>query len=895
MTNAATLISHGFSELAQQQDVRSTILVVDDEPELLIALEDLLGDDYRVITTRSGKEALEITSDEPDITVVLSDQRMPFMQGDELLARLNETSDASRILVTGYADLTAVVRAVNEGRLFAYLSKPWDEEALRLTVQRAAQHCLLQRELMKERTMFRDLMDSIPDGVYVKDGNLRLSRTNRAYVDLLSQVGAAPGNETNLTEDLAALWLDQDAIDMRRAEQNVLRTGQISRDIICSSHTPGQVRHYSTSHAPLWGKGNRVEGVVGVVRDVTERRAQEDRIFALSRIRKLMSEANGAMVRTRGRVALLERCCRVAVEHGDIALACALTRRADGEKFDLAAIAVKNGLSSADLAPALLELGAHFTTEWLPEHTGPLVCNASDQLAGLPGATRLAESGLAALAMFPAYSDDGLDCIYTLAASRPDFFDVEEVNLLLELTSNVAFALEHEAKSVRLDFVTSYDQVTGLARRELFSERLKQHAVALLHSSLQIGVLWVDLSRFRQVNETLGRSSGNELLRLVGERLTERMGDVSTIARLDANAFGLITPPCRGESDVLEFVDRIVTEAFQTPFLLRGRELRLSGAIGISICPTNSDDPDKLLSRAETACKTAKARNQQHLFYAEHMDHKASERLDLENRLRSAIERDEYLLHYQPKVHAKTGAIVGLEGLIRWREVGGNLVPPGVFIPVLEETGLILEVGVWVVQEAARQYASWLAKGLNPPRIAVNVSAIQLENPRFVDSVLETFARYPQARGGIDLEITESAVMGDFEANMSKLQTLRQAGLCIAIDDFGTGYSSLAYLSRLPADALKIDRSFVDKMGQNPQDMSIVTTIISLAHALDLKVIAEGVETNEQARMLALLKCDQLQGYLLSRPLPADAIPPLLEAPDTLAQKLYPKATKDRQ
>jgi EAL domain-containing protein (putative c-di-GMP-specific phosphodiesterase class I) len=250
--------------------------------------------------------------------------------------------------------------------------------------------------------------------------------------------------------------------------------------------------------------------------------------------------------------------------------------------------------------------------------------------------------------------------------------------------------------------------------------------------------------------------------------------------------------------------------------------------------------------------------------------------MSLETRLRRAVEAREFVLHYQPKVDLKLGTVVGLEALIRWQEPGGKLVAPGHFIPVLEETGLIGEVGRWVLERAALQYHDWSKAGLSPPRIAVNVSALQLAGREFVSKLERVLQCYPAGESGIDLEITESVFVDDLEGSIEKLAIARAKGLGVAIDDFGTGYSSLSYLGRLPIDALKIDRSFVTGMADDPQSTSIVTTIISLAHSLDLKVIAEGVETEGQAQLLRLLKCDQAQGYLISRPVPPEEAAKLL-------------------
>jgi EAL domain-containing protein (putative c-di-GMP-specific phosphodiesterase class I) len=282
------------------------------------------------------------------------------------------------------------------------------------------------------------------------------------------------------------------------------------------------------------------------------------------------------------------------------------------------------------------------------------------------------------------------------------------------------------------------------------------------------------------------------------------------------------------------------------------------------------------LHNAEAALKFAKTIGERYLFYTADMTARTPEKLLLENKLREALEKDQFVLHYQPKVDLLTRGIVGLEALIRWQHPDFGVMPPAQFIPILEETGLILDVGAWALKRAAMDHYQWTKSGLNPPKIAVNVSAIQLRRRDFVKTV-EQALQEASAPSALDVEITESVVMEDVQSSVTKLNDLRRLGVGVAIDDFGTGYSSLAYLARLPAQTLKIDRSFVKAMAQDSTARTLVTTIISLAHSLQLKVVAEGVETEQQAEILRELGCDQMQGYLFSKPLPPEALAKLLQ------------------
>jgi EAL domain-containing protein (putative c-di-GMP-specific phosphodiesterase class I) len=297
----------------------------------------------------------------------------------------------------------------------------------------------------------------------------------------------------------------------------------------------------------------------------------------------------------------------------------------------------------------------------------------------------------------------------------------------------------------------------------------------------------------------------------------------------------------------------------------------------VALYPGDGDDAETLLRNAEAALRKAKGLGERHVLYSLALNEGTAGQLTLENRLRQALEKDEFVLHYQPKVDVRTRRIVGVEALIRWQSPELGLVPPMKFIPLMEQTGLILEVGAWALRRAAADHRSWVEQRLQAPRVAVNVSAIQLRQREFVGAVEQAISE-GVAPTGIDLEITESLVMEDIEGNIQKLKEVRGLGVGIAIDDFGTGYSSLGYLAKLPVHALKIDRSFIISLLNDSDAMTLVSTIISLAHSLKLRVVAEGVEEEQQATYLRLLRCDEMQGYLFSKPLPLEQMTALLEA-----------------
>jgi diguanylate cyclase (GGDEF)-like protein len=464
--------------------------------------------------------------------------------------------------------------------------------------------------------------------------------------------------------------------------------------------------------------------------------------------------------------------------------------------------------------------------------------------------------------------------ILALYASQVGFFDEEEMRLLSELAGDLAFAMDKIDKSDKAAYLTFYDPLTGLPNRTLFYERLEQ-GLRATKEGRQFSLTLLDVERFHTINDTLGRQAGDDLLRQVAGRLREQAGDEGWIARMGGDVFAVVVPDVAGPEELASRTAQPLREIFAKPYRVHGEELRIGGRLGIALYPANARDAEELLRNAEAALKKAKATGERYLFYEQRMAERVSERLSLETQLRRALENDEFVLHYQPKVDLETRAIVGVEALLRWQSPQLGLVPPMKFIYILEETGLILDVGSWALKRAALEHKAWVEQGLRAPRLAVNVSAIQLRQRDFL-SVLQQAIAHGVTPTGIDLELTESLVMDDIEANIAKLQAIRALGVDVAIDDFGTGYSSLAYLAKLPVQALKIDRSFIKALHDDANAMTLVSTMISLAHSLRLKVVAEGVETEEQSKMLRLLRCDQMQGYLFSKPVAASDLIKLL-------------------
>jgi diguanylate cyclase (GGDEF)-like protein len=430
------------------------------------------------------------------------------------------------------------------------------------------------------------------------------------------------------------------------------------------------------------------------------------------------------------------------------------------------------------------------------------------------------------------------------------------------------YSIERKRYQVQLEYQANYDALTGLPNRNLLQDRLHQ-AVQGYRLPRTVAVAFIDLDHFKFVNDSLGHSIGDKLLKGIAGRLRGVLREGDTVARLGGDEFVLILNGQPSEEVIFRAMQRI-TATVAEPMNIEGKELIVTCSGGISLYPQDGQDVDTLLKNADAAMYRAKEQGRNNCkFYTSEMNKRVNERLSLENGLRRAIERKEFLLHYQQRADLRTGSIVGAEALVRWLHPERGLIAPDRFIPIAEETGLIMPIGEFVLREACRQARSWLDQGLQPGVVSVNLSARQFRQEglvRLVAGVLEETGLDPKH---LEMELTESMVMDNIASAIATLRGLKSLGISLSVDDFGTGYSSLAYLRNLPIDKLKIDRSFVRDIG-NARDADggvLAQAIISLGHALHLQVVAEGVETLAQAQFLKRHKCDEVQGFFYGKPL----------------------------
>jgi diguanylate cyclase (GGDEF)-like protein len=612
-----------------------------------------------------------------------------------------------------------------------------------------------------------------------------------------------------------------------------------------------------------------VERAIGRAREERRRRDAEQRVLQLSRTKEMLSAANAAIVRLRDRDQLFREACRIAVEVGGFAYAFIITLD-NSNRVTLRALLGSHPYPSEQMLVLLQQLVDNYRTgpgalAQSLRTLGPGVVDDVQEHSELRHAPTLAAAGVRALASLPIVQGERVTGAMIFASRQAAFFSEDEVALLSSLTNNLTFALDLIDKQARLDYLSYYDPLTELANRSLFIERLRQK-LAATRGGERVAVMLLDIHQFAQLNARLGAVAGDELLREVADRLRAAMG-VDNLGRLPGDRFALSFPPTEDLQPVIDTLGEGGIRFFAQPFVCDGHKVNINVRAGCAVFPEDGTDAETLTRHAEVALQNARHTGAQYRFYSKDLDWQMEARIDLEARLQRALDESQFVLHYQPKVDVNTREVTGLEALIRWRdpERPGALIPPVEFIPVLEQTGLIVAVGRWALHEAARQYVAWSKAGRGAPRIAVNLSPRQLSHPGIVADV-RSAVEGCGSMCGIDLEITESVLMEHAEEGTAKLNEMRALGLEIALDDFGTGYSSLSRLQRLPISTIKIDRTFVNGMTDDANKTTMITTIISMAQSLRLKVVAEGVETDEQARLLRLLRCDQMQGYLIARP-----------------------------
>ena len=609
--------------------------------------------------------------------------------------------------------------------------------------------------------------------------------------------------------------------------------------------------------------------------EIADRNLTEKRLLRLNRTLRLLSDCGDALVRSADEPALLDRICREIVEVGGYRLAW-VGYVGEGGEMVPAAMAVHAGGCLAEVDEAA-EGGMGKScniARAIAVKGGP----AGNAPVDGPYASWLSEGvrrGCTSAVAFPLKGAAGVFGVLNLHAAEVWVFDVEELRLLEELANNLAYgimslrvAAERKRYEEQLEYQATHDCLTALPNRNLLEDRIYQALAYARRHRRWVAVLLIDLDFFKFINDSLGHGKGDHLLKMVAERLTERVRQVDTLAHQGGDKFVVVLTDLKQSEDATQ-VAHDIREAVSHPFRMDGQEIVISCSIGISVYPRDGKEVQTLVKNAEVAMYRAKeqGRNSFH-YYTRELNERLASRMMVEKHLRKALENNEFELWYQPQADLNTGRINGMEGLIRWCNPELGMIPPGSFIPLAEETGLIVPIGAWVLQTACAQNKAWQDAGLPLLTVAVNLSARQFrerELTGLIAGMLRATGLEPRYLG---LEIVESMVMQDVESATAMLNDLKALGVQLSMDDFGTGYSSLSYLKRFPFAKLKIDLSFVRDITTDPGSAAIAKSIIAMAHNLSLCVIAEGVETEGQLEFLRAHGCDEIQGYYFSRPLP---------------------------
>ena len=596
--------------------------------------------------------------------------------------------------------------------------------------------------------------------------------------------------------------------------------------------------------------------------DVTDRVQAQRKIARLNLVYALLSGINSAIVRIRDRDALFKEACRLATMEGGFVSASIDRVGEPGEALQNEAHAGR----VLPARPALLE------NQWVATRAArerqSVICNdiATDgTLAPFDG--HLAARGFRAVASFPLLVGERVAAVFTLVSDTPDVFDADELKVLNELAGDLSFALLFFDREEQLSYMAYYDVMTALPNRRLFQDRLTQ----LLHagSPAMLGVVLINLDRFAQLNDAMGRHEGDALLVQIAQRLGARLPEACNLARIGGDTFAVTLGELTRGEEAADILQHAIFGALDHPFELDGQEVRISTRAGLALYPADGADAETLFKHAEAALKNAKRSGERYLYYAPRMNAALAARMALENALQTALEESQFVMYYQPRVDVASGAIVSAEALIRWNRPGRGVVGPDDFIALAEDTGLSRPSGPWVIDAVCAQQKAWRDSGANIVPVAINLSAVQCVQLELLNTIAGTMAAYGLEQKYIEFELTETAVMNNPDEAARNLRALKALGVQLSLDDFGTGYSSLAQLKRFPFDFVKIDRSFISGVGTNAEDGAIAAAIIAMAHSMGLKVVAEGVETEAQLGVMRTLKCDEMQGFLFSKPLPA--------------------------
>lgn len=824
----------------------SVVFIVDDRVtnlKLLRCFAETLEKDVTVHTFDAPERALESLADKiPDL--IVTDFVMPTMLGDEFIRRCRQDAGASDIpiiVVTAYEDREYRYRALDAGAS-DFLVSPVDgrEFCIRarhlLTIwhqQKAikSRAVLLESELetalrmhaeemrLKEEKL-RRVINTVPALIRASDANGRivfLNTYHEQYFDIDCHTAAGGNSDELLGADYATR---HQHLNRQVLESNSMMFG-VEENL---ADRENKQRVLLTTKAPLSDNEGQADSIVTVSLDITERKRGEQAVReSEERFRNLVESSVLGIV--------IER---------------------DGTPlFANHTFAQIFGYDSPDEILALESLDSLY---------------APDEISRIQGFRTARKKGTVSLDRheFEGVMKDGV--LISVETQMQEVWWKGERALQLTV-ADITLRKRYEKKLQRQ---ANFDDVTGLPNRVLALDRLRSAVVSAHRYDHKVGVLFIDLDHFKKINDTLGHATGDQLLRMAADRLTSCVREEDTVARLGGDEFTVILPNMTSASHAEPVIHKIL-ETFSQSFVLDRHEAFVTASVGVTVFPDDGDDPNVLMQNADAAMYRAKEHGRDTFqFFTRELNQRAMERMRLESHLLHALDRDELELHYQPIVDVFSQEVVGAEALLRWSNEELGSVRPERFVPLAEDTGLVVPMGKWVLDTACQQIARWREMGLPPLRLSVNVSSRQFRGRGLVEAVSQALEKYGVAAQCLELEITEGLLMDELPQTRATLHALDTLSIRLALDDFGTGYSSLSHLKKFPVDTVKIDRSFIQDISTNPDDATVVDAIIAMAHRLKLQVIGEGVETDNQLEFIRESGCDLAQGYYFSEPLPPE-------------------------
>ena len=755
-----------------------------------------------------------------------------------------------------------------------YIAIPVGSLLLLILTVLARNFSISRRILREEREMLKAITDAMGEGLLVQNTDGKLLHQNPKSVELLGF------SDEELKASTVHTLIHQHGDD-KQGRCPILHTTQHG----ASYHNPdelfatatGQLVPVEVIATPLIRSGQNV-GSVTLFRDIRNQKEAEHQILYMNKLYSALSATNHAIVQVSHREELFNEICRIAVTHAGFKAAFIGMLSDDGKKLIPVAAAGENTKITEDAITILHHgnIGCRLS-ESLPKRTSH-ICRQRCTLSGM-----VERSGVCLgdkqtnIGVYPLLCDGQVVAAMVFYSDEVEIFDRQQTELLKEMAQDVSFALDtilrfeqHRKAQDELQRISNFDALTGLPNRALLLDRIDQFITTADKNDSTVGLLLIGLDRFKEINNSFGHAVGDLVLRDIAQRLKGLIPSGSTLARPGGDEFLVLIPDIDITSCV-HLAGSLLSAISSQPLNISGQPLTVTARIGISLWPADSVNGTGLLKNAYTALSRAKQGDEgSYQFFTADMTTRSVERLTLENDLRAALLRHQFVVYYQPKIDITTGQLSGCEALVRWLHPKQGIVGPNWFIPVMEEIGLIGQLGSWVLQEACEQAVIWGHAKDTGFTTAVNLSIAQLKSQTLIQEVreiLQNTGMYPQ---NIELEITESTAMHDVKRTLAVIEGLKSLGVRIAIDDFGTGYSSLSYLKRLTADTLKVDRSFIKDLPDDKEDSAIVDAILALAQNLGMQVVAEGVETQEQLEFLKARACQYVQGYYFAKPMPAD-------------------------